>query len=124
MSYPTYCDNMKLERKPLVWLHGEVKTPPFSSEARVDAGTMLRRLQEGESLGMPHSRPMPSIGAGCHELRIRDENRNWRIVYRVDDDAILIAEVFAKTTQQTPKRVIELCLKRLAAYDDASRNPK
>lgn len=115
---------MKLERKPLVWLHGEVKTPPFSSEARVDAGTMLRRLQEGESLGMPHSRPMPSIGAGCHELRIRDENRNWRIVYRVDDDAILIAEVFAKTTQQTPKRVIELCLKRLAAYDDASRTPK
>ena len=115
---------MKRERKPLVWLHGEVKTPPFSLEARIEAGTMLRLLQEGTLLGMPHSRPMPSIGARCHELRIRDENRNWRIVYRVDDDAIIIAEVFAKTTQQTPKRVIDLCQGRLAAYDDASRNLK
>lgn len=85
---------------------------------------MLRLLQEGESLGMPHSRPMPSIGAGCHELRIRDENQNWRIVYRVDDDAVIVAEVFPKTTQQTPKRVIDLCQARLAAYDEASRNLK
>ena len=115
---------MKRERKPLVWLHGEVKTPPFSLEARIEAGTMLRLLQEGESLGMPHSRSMPSIDAGCHELRIRDENRNWRIVYRVDDDAIIIAEVFSKTTQQTPKRVIDLCQARLATYDEASRNLK
>ena len=121
MSHPTYCDIMKRERKLLVWLHGEVKTPPFSLEARIEAGTLLRLLQEGESLGMPHSRPMPSIGAGCHELRIRDENRNWRIVYRMDDDAIIIAEVFAKTTHQTPKRVIDLCQGRLTAYDDASK---
>ncbi len=85
---------------------------------------MLRLLQEGESLGMPHSRQMPSIGASCHELRIRDENQNWRIVYRVDDDAIIIAEVFAKTTRQTPRRVIDLCQGRLVAYDDASRNLK
>ncbi len=79
--------------KPLVWLHGEVKTPPFSVGARVDAGLLLRRLQQGEKLSMPHSRPMPSIGKRCHELRIDDENATWRIVYRIDSDAIVILEV-------------------------------
>jgi len=58
--------------KPLVWLRGEIKTPPFSAKARVEAGFLLRRLQRGESIGMPHSRPMPIIGRRCHELRVVD----------------------------------------------------
>ncbi|MBX9626764.1 MAG: type II toxin-antitoxin system RelE/ParE family toxin [Gemmataceae bacterium] len=107
-------------RKPLAWLHGEIKTPPFTAAARVEAGTLLRRLQEGESLGMPHSRPMPSIGPRCHELRVRDEARNWRIVYRIDDDAILIATVFPKTTQKTPPAVVANCRRRLKRYDEAA----
>ncbi len=108
---------MSTARKPLVWLHGEIKTPPFTRDARIEAGTLLRRLQEGELIGMPHSRPMPSVGSGCHELRVRDETRNWRIIYRVDDDAVIIAEVFPKTTQKTPKQVIDACKRRLALYD-------
>jgi phage-related protein len=103
--------------KPLIWLRGEVKTPPFSQEARVEAGFLLRQLQQGESLELPHSRPMPSIGVHCHELRIRDVDKNWRIIYRIDDDAILIIEVFNKTTQTTPDRVIDNCKKRLSKYD-------
>ena len=63
--------------KPLVWLEGEIKTPPFSLEARIEAGTTLRRLQRGESIGLPHSRPMPTIGRQCHELRIPDEDVSW-----------------------------------------------
>src|SRR3954468_6641334 len=82
--------------KPLVWLHGEVKTPPFSPEGRIDAGTLLRRLQRGEKLSLPHSRPMPVIGPRCHELRIPDEDVTWRIVYRIDSDAVIIADGFAK----------------------------
>ncbi|MEH2236270.1 type II toxin-antitoxin system RelE/ParE family toxin [Nostoc sp.] len=103
--------------KPLVWLRGEVKTPPFSQEARVEAGFLLRCLQQGENLELPHSRPMPSIGAHCYELRIRDVDKNWRIIYRIDDDAILIVEVFNKTTRTTPEQVIENCQKRLSKYD-------
>lgn len=103
--------------KDLVWLYGEVKTPPFSAEARIEAGFLLRKLQQGESLSMPHSRPMPSIGGHCHELRIVDINLTWRIVYRIDDDAIVILEVFNKKTRETPKRVIEVCQKRLREYD-------
>jgi len=60
--------------KPLVWLHGEVRTPPFSKAARLEAGLLLRSLQRGENLSLPQSRPMPSIGPRCHELRIIDEN--------------------------------------------------
>jgi phage-related protein len=108
------------DEAPLVWLHGEVKTPPFSREARIEAGTLLGRMQQGERLGMPHSRPMPSIGPRCHELRVRDANRNWRIVYRLDPDAIVIADVFAKTTQRTPSAVIDNCQRRLALYDKAT----
>ena len=105
-------------RKPLIWLHGEVKTPPFSRDARVEAGTLLKKVQEGDSLQMPHSEPMPSIGARCHQLRVRDETKYWRIVYRVDHDAILIVEVYPKTTQQTPKHFINVCRQRLKRYDD------
>ena len=107
--------------KPLVWLHGEVKTPPFSQVARLEAGFLLRQLQQGENLGLPQSRPMPSIGTNCHELRIRDAEQNWRVFYRIDDDAILILEVFSKKTQKTPKSVIDICKKRLSKYDQNKR---
>jgi len=102
--------------KPLAWLHGEIKTPPFSAEARIEAGVLLRRLQRGESIPLPHSRTMPGIGKACHELRVQDANRTWRIVYHVDAEAIVILEVFAKTTQQTPKAVIDICKARLRRY--------
>lgn len=104
--------------KPLVWLEGEVKSPPFSPSARLEAGFLLRRLQKGETLGMPHSRPMPVIGSRCHELRITDESARWRIVYRLDIDAVVIVEVFRKTTPRTPKGVIDVCRARLRRYDD------
>ena len=84
--------------KPLVWLHGKIKT-----------------------LTMPHSRPMPVVGARCHELRISDGAARWRVIYRLDPDAVVIVEVFAKKTITTPRQVIELCGRRLRSYDDASR---
>lgn len=62
---------------------------------------------------------MPGIGARCHELRINDPGGTWRIVYRIDEDAIVIVEVFMKKTAQTPQTVIDVCRKRLKEYDDA-----
>ena len=110
---------MSPKDKPLVWLHGEVKTPPFSATARLEAGYLLRCLQRGDSLRMPHSRRMPSIGPRCHELRINDERQTWRLIYRVDEDAIVIAEVFSKKTAATPRQILDVCKKRLREYDDA-----
>lgn len=108
----------KSHSKPIVWLRGEVKTPPFSLEARLEAGFLLRKLQEGENLSLPVSRPMLSIGSQCHELRITDEDKVWRIIYYIDVDAIVILEVFKKTTQKTPDAVIKNCKKRLQRYHE------
>jgi phage-related protein len=64
---------------------------------------------------------MSTIGPRCHELRIVDERATWRIVYRIDADAIVIADVFRKTTQQTPARVLADCRRRLGQYDAAAK---
>jgi phage-related protein len=108
---------MSPKDRPLVWMHGEVKTPPFSKLARLQAGFLLRLLQRGEKIAMPHSRTMPSIGRRCHELRVADEKVSWRIVYRIDEDAIVILEVFSKKTGKTPKSIIDICRTRLREYD-------
>lgn len=108
---------MATDDKELLWLQTDVKTPPFSVVARREAGLLLRRLQRGERLVLPHSRPMPIIGRRCHELRIPDEGKTWRILYRIDDDAIVIWEVFAKKSRTTPSRVIDTCKRRIKAYD-------
>ena len=102
--------------KPLVWLKGQVRTPPFSAGARLEAGFLLRQLQQGQVLGLPHSRPMPALGAQCHELRISDRDRAWRIIYYLAPDAIVILDVFSKTTQTTPAKTLEVCRRRLSAY--------
>ena len=120
MSRTTYLPGMASADKPLVWLRGEIKTPPLSAAARLEAGGLLRQLQGGMKLSMPHSRPMPSIGARCHELRIVDIDRTWRVVYRMDADAVVIADVFPKTTQQTPARTIADCKRRLKWYDQVT----
>lgn|SRR6185437_15301027 len=91
-----------------------------SQPRRVEAGMLLRRLQEGDRLGMPHSRPMPGVGPRCHELRVVDAGKTWRIVCRLDPDAVVMADVFQKTTQQTSVRVIQDCRRRLAQYDAAT----
>jgi len=66
---------------------------------------------------MPESRPMSIIGRHCHELRIKDGDNIWRIIYRIDIDAIVIADVFQKKTNDTPERVKADCKRRLRNYD-------
>ena len=105
--------------KPLVWLSTVVKSPPFSMEARLEAGFLLRKLQKGQILEMPHSRPMPVIGERCPELRVVDAGKTWRIMYRIDSDAIVILDVFSKKTRATPQSVVSRSRKRLREYDDA-----
>lgn len=84
-------------------------------------GVLLRRLQGGDLLDLPHSRPTRAIGKGCHELRVADEGASWRLIYRIGPDAIVIIEVFRKATRTTPTSVIEACKRRLRAYGAAAR---
>lgn len=104
--------------KHVIWLSGTIATPPFSKAARREAGFLIRRLQQGENLGMPHSRAMPSIGPHCHELRVTDENGQWRIIYRTDPELVAIVEIFLKKTRKTPNSVMTVCKARLRRFDD------
>ena len=113
---------METSKKLIGWLHGEIKTPPFSRQARIQAGYLLRRLQMGEKLSLPQSRPMPVIGKRCHELRVVDEMKTWCIVYRIDNNAILVVEIFQKKTQKTPKKEIEIAEKRMKEYLSRSKS--
>jgi phage-related protein len=109
--------------KPLRWLGGTlIETPPIGEKGRRSLGAALRVLQEGGQLTMPVSRPMPSVGSRCHELRVGDDGRQWRLLYRIDADAILVIDVFRKTTQKTPARIIERGRNRLQAYDGGQRS--
>lgn len=103
-------------RKPVITLRGEIKSPPFSVAARREAGFLLGMLQEGHTLGMPQSRPMPNIGKGCHELRVRDENKQWRIIVHIGREAIVMLDVVAKKSGKLPTRVIDACKARLRVY--------
>ncbi len=94
----------------------EIKTPPMSEEARRETGYLLRMVQEGEKIGMPRSRPMTTIGRGCHELRIPDGKDIWRIVYHIAEAEIVVLHTFKKKTQQTSQATKNLCKVRLKAY--------
>jgi phage-related protein len=81
-------------------------------------------MQQGEQLGMPQAEPLPDVAKRCGALRVRDAEHNWRIVYRIDSDAILILEVYAKKTRKIPDEVFERCQDRLKWYDEAFKAVK
>ena len=118
----TYYSHVATTRRPLVWLRGSVKTPPFSAAARLEADVLLRRLQRGDSLSMPHARPMPTLGARCGELRVSDAARTWRMLYRLDPDAVVIVDVFGRKTQATPTTVLATGRGRLQRYDRVTQS--
>jgi phage-related protein len=78
--------------QPLIWMVDGWQTPPMGKDAGLRAGYLIREIQKGVSIGIPDSRPTTVIGKGVHELRIRDgeQKKTWRIIYRVDSDAILV----------------------------------
>ena len=106
-----------MSAKPLRWLADEVTVPPFSRDAALAVGALLEVVALGGMPTMPHSRPLPSVGPRCHELRVKDGNRTWRIVYHIAGDAIVVLDVCSKQTQATPKQVIDRWKKRLRRYE-------
>ena len=83
----------------------------FPEDARHDAGYQLEQVQRGEQ---PHSfKPMPSIGKGVEEIRLRDDSGIYRIIYTARvADAVYVLHAFQKKTQATSKRDIDLARER------------
>lgn len=108
---------MGIIQKDLVILGGAIKTPPLSLRARREIGFLIRKLQFGLSLEMPRSRSLPLIGSRCHELRVNDGGKAWRVIYRIDTEAIVVLAVFSKKTRKTPKTTIVEAKRLLEMYD-------
>ena len=83
-------------------------------EIRGDLADALARLDAGLVLSMPLSRPMPGIGQGVHELRLKDRSGAYRVVYAfIQRDTVRVLHAFKKTTRGTSARNLELARKRL-----------
>lgn len=86
----------------------------FPEDVRGELADALARLNEGHTLSMPLSRPMPSIGKSVHELRFRDRSGIYRVIYVfVGGGTIYLIHAFMKKAQSTPKQNIDLAKKRL-----------
>ncbi len=98
--------------KPLRQCESEIAEFPLG--IREDLADALARLDEGHTLSMPSSRPMPSIGRGVHELRFRDRAGIYRVIYVfIGGGEIVLLHAFVKKTSQTPQQNIELAQRRL-----------
>ena len=79
---------------------------------RVDMGRQIDRLQRGLD---PRSwRPLPSVGRGVREIRIRSEGNIYRSMYVTNiDDIVHILHVFEKKSQRIPTQAIKIARSRL-----------
>jgi len=86
----------------------------FPEEVRRELGKIIFDLQKGAKLAMPLSKPIPSVGPGVEELRIKDRAGAFRVFYLTrKTDAVLIFHAFQKKTQKTPQKEIEIGKRRL-----------
>jgi phage-related protein len=84
----------------------------FPADARRDAGHQLDRVQRG--LDPDDWRPMPSIGAGVREIRVRERAGAFRVIYVATfADAVYVLHAFQKKTRQTARRDLDLAASRL-----------
>ena len=86
----------------------------LSEEVRGDLADAIARLEEGQKLAMPLSRPMPSIAPRVHELRLRDRAGIYRVFYAlIGPGGIWLLHAHTKKTNAATPQTIDLVKKRL-----------
>lgn len=100
--------------KPIEFLGDSLRSlRGFPDDAKRDAGYQLDRVQHG--LQPDDFKPMPTIGKGVEEIRVRDDSGAYRVIYTARlADAVYVLHAFQKKTQATSKRDIELAKQRFA----------
>ncbi len=109
-----------MSRRPLLWLGTARKdVRAFPLPARRRAGHELDLLQQG--FEPTDWKPMPTIGDGVYELRIRADGA-FRVFYVTKrSEGILVIHAFQKKTQQTAQLDLDLATKRYRQYLAAGR---
>ena len=88
----------------------------FPEEARQQAGYQLWRVQRGEQPG--DSKPMPALGRGVREIRIREASGAYRVICLARRaEAVYVLHAFAKKSQATARRDLELARERFAELE-------
>ena len=92
----------------------ESELKDFPKEVLGDLLDCIAKLRNGILLSMPLSRAMPSLGKAIHELRLKDRNGQFRVIYYIKvHDAVYLVHAFKKTTQQTEQKNIKVALQRI-----------
>jgi phage-related protein len=99
--------------KPIAFLGGSLDDlRGFPADARREAGYQLDRVQR--RLDPDDWRPMPSIGTGVREIRVRERAGAFRVIYVATfADAVYVLHAFQKKTRQTAKRDVDVAASRL-----------
>lgn len=107
--------------KPLRFLgDSNTRLRAFPADARQDAGFQLDSVQRGEQPA--DFKPMPSVGPGVEELRVRDDSGAYRVIYLARRrEAVYVLHALQKKTQATARSDIELARKRFTLLDGDTR---
>jgi phage-related protein len=100
--------------KPICFLGDSLKClRGFPEEARQDAGYQLDLVQRGSQ--PDDFKPMPTIGKGVEEIRVRDDAGAWRVIYTARlADAVYVLHAFQKKTQGTSRHDIDIASGRFS----------
>lgn len=92
--------------KEIVWVGSSLDDlRDFPRDARQDAGFQLEQVQFG--LDLDDWKPMPSVGAGTREVRVKIEDGSYRVFYVTKfGEAVYVLHCFTKKTQKTEKKDI------------------
>jgi phage-related protein len=83
----------------------------FPDEPRREAGYQLERVQAGKDPA--DSKPMPSVGLGVNEIRVREDSGAFRVIYVAKfAEAVYVLHAFQKKARKTPKQDIDIARQR------------
>lgn len=101
--------------KEIIWNQRDLEDlRDFNRKTQREIGTLLFQIQLGHELSFPQSRPMKTIHPKCFELRVREMEGIYRVIYVLAaEDRIYVPHVFQKKTQKTSRKDIELAQKRI-----------
>jgi phage-related protein len=105
--------------KPIRWVgNSKQDVLAFPATVRREAGYQLSKVQSGEA---PDDwKPMPDIGTGVEEIRLRDDAGAYRVIYIARfSEAVYVLHAFRKKTQKTAVRDLDLARQRLKCLKSA-----
>ena len=96
-----------IHRKKITFLGGSAgQIRSFPDSARKDSGFQLDKVQQG--LEPDDWEPMTSVGPGCKEIRIWEDDGTYRVLYVAKfAEAVYVLNAFKKTTRKTPQANID-----------------